>query len=160
MSHTELTGAFIEVVRVADPDGTPTKTTLSFTTDDVELTVDETEASTEKHSQRREIRARTYNTADVSVTSLVEPTLETLDEMGMIDTANDGKLQFDAASRTWDAVFFRVFEDESDANPVLVHRYDEVEWQLSDGLTYPSDFATAGMTGWIHGDIFLDYTEA
>lgn len=160
MATTELKGAFVEVVNVTDPDGTPSKTTLSFTTDDVELTIDETEASTEKHGQRRTIRSRTFNTAEVSITSLIEPTLETLDEMGLVDTANDGKIQWDAASRTWDALFLRVYDDESDADPQQVVRVDEVEWQISDGITYPSDFATAGLTGWIGGDIFLDYTEA
>lgn len=160
MTHTELTGAFIEVVRVTDPDGTPTKTTLSFTTDEVVLNVDEDEASTEKHSDRRRIRRRTYNEASVEVTSLIEPTLETLDETGLVDTANDGKLQFDADARTWDAAFIRVYEDAEDADPALVHRYDEVEWHMPDGISHPSDFSTAGLEGWIGGDIFLDYTEA
>lgn len=161
MATTELTGAFIELVRVTDIGTTnETKTVLSFTTDDVELTIDEEEASTNEHSRRRTVRKRTYNSAEVSISSLIEPTFETLDETGMIDTANDGKLQFDEASRTWEVLLLRVFDDEADASPAQVVRANDVEWQISDGITYPSDFATIGLTGWINGDIFLDYTEA
>jgi len=158
--NTQLTGAFIEVVSVTDPDGTATMTTLGFTTDDVELSIDEDEASADGHATRRRIRARTYNEAAVTFSSFVEPTLETLDELGIIDTANDGKLQFDTEARTTDALYLRVYQDEEDASPALTHRLDEVEFHLPDGVTYPSDFATMGLEGWIHGDIYLDYTEA
>lgn len=160
MTHTELSGAFLEIAKVTDPDGTsPTVVTLGFTTDDVVLSIDEDEASTEKHSDRRRLRRRTYNEAAITVTSLVEATLETLDETGIIDTASDGALQFDSTSRTWDACLVRVFENESDASPTLVHRFDEVEWHLPDGITHPSDFSTAGLEGWIHGAIKLDATD-
>lgn len=156
---TELTGAFVEIVKVTDIDSTPTKTTLGFTTDDVEFTIDEDEASADGHAQRRRIRARTYNEAAISISSFIEETVETLDETGLIDTDNDGKLQFSAGDRTWEACYLRIFENEGDADPTLVHRYDEVEWHMPDGITYPSDFATAGLEGWIHGDIFIDYDE-
>ncbi|WP_226040842.1 hypothetical protein [Natrinema sp. DC36] len=160
MATNKLTGAFVEIVKVTDPDGTATKTTLSFTTDDVEMTVDEDSATADGHADRRRIRSRTYNEAAVSLSSFIEPSMETLEEIGLIDPDNDGKLQFDAESRTWDACFLRVYKNEEDTDPALVHRYDEVEWHMPDGVTYPSDFATAGIEGWIHGDIFLDYTEA
>ena len=145
---------------VTDPDGAPTTTVLGFTTDDVELSVDEDEASAEGHASRRRIRSRTYNEAALTFSSFVEGTMETLDQLGIIDTANDGKLQFTEDARTADAIFLRVFDDEEDAAPELVHRFDEVEFHVPDGVTYPSDFATMGLEGWIHGDIYLDYAEA
>jgi hypothetical protein len=159
MSTTELSGAFLEIVKVTDPDGTASVVTLGFTTDDVEVSVSEDEASAEGHSDRRRKRRRTYNEVELTVSSFVEPTLETLDEAGIIDSANSGALQFDTESRTWDACLIRVYEDEEDASPALIHRFDEVEWSMPDGLTYPSDFATAGLTGWVHGSVQLDATD-
>lgn len=159
MAKTELTGAYAEIVKVTDPDGTATKTTLSFTTDDIELSIEEEEVSVNKHGENRTIRARQYNTADLTFSSLIEPTLETLDETGIADMGNDGKLLFENDGRTWDACFVRIFDSEGATTPDLVYRFDEVEWQM-DGITLPADFATSGMTGWIHGDIYLDYTES
>ena len=156
MTHTELSGAFLEIAKVDDPDGSPTVTVLGFTTDDVEIAVDEDEASAEGHSDRRRIRRRTYNEASVTVSRFIEETVETWNETGFIDTTDQGSVQFNASLRTWDACLVRVYEEAEDASPTVVNRLDEVEWHMPDGVTYPSDMATTGMEGWIHGTIYLD----
>ena len=138
---------------------------LGVTTEDIEISIDEDTNDQELSTQRRRIRRRSYNEADVEVESLIASDLEALDKTGIVDVEDNGKVVFDEDSRTWDeGALLRVYDGVDDVaeaantDAVQVVKLETVEWS-SDGVDYSDDFVTTGLEGMIHGDIYLDWTE-
>lgn len=139
---------------------------FGYTTEDVELEIEEDESSAEISTQRRRIRKRSYNEADLNVESLLGRELETLSEAGITDDDDNGRVVFDEASRTWeDGALIRVYEDVGnvadveDEDPEQVVLCENVEWELDGGVDYSDDFAIASLSAKIHEDIYLDWDE-
>ena len=160
-TRRELIGG--DVIEVVNQDSDET---FGATTNDIEIEIDEDEASQELSTQRRVVRRRTFNEANLNVDSVLTPDLETLSEAGVIDDSDNGKIVFGADDRTWeDGALLRVYNDVDDianvgsAEPEQVVLCEDVEWSFS-GIDYSDDFPTVTLEGAIHGDVYLDYDES
>lgn len=151
-----------DIIQVVDAD---TDEHLGVTTEDIELEIDEDDESQELSTQRRRIRKRSYNEANLNVESLLSSDLDAADKTGIIDADDNGKVVFDSESRTWDeGAILRVYDDvdsvadAADAEPEQVVKCETVEWS-TEGVDYSDEFATMALSGIIHGDIYLDWSE-
>lgn len=153
-----ISGDLIQVVNAG------TDEHLGATTEDIEIEIDEDTTDQELSTQRRRIRRRSYNEANVSVESLISSDLATLEETGIVE-GEDAKVVFDEESRTWEeGALFRVYDgvdnlaDAAAADADQIVKCEMVEWE-TDGIDYSDDFATFGLSGMVHKDIYLDWTE-
>lgn len=153
-----ISGDLIQVVN-ADTDEH-----LGATTEDIEIEIDEDTTDQELSTQRRRIRRRSYNEANVSVEALIASDLASLEETGIVE-GEDGKVVFDEDARTWDeGALLRVFDgidnvaEAASADADQIVKCEMVEWQ-TEGIDYSDDFATVSLVGMVHQDIYLDWTE-
>ena len=155
-----ISGDLLQIVNAED-DGH-----LGYTTEDIELEIEEDEADAELSTQRRRIRRRTYNEANLQVESLLSSDLDALDKTGIVDAEDEAKLVFGEDERTWEeGALVRVYdgidnvEDAAEDDADQVVKCEVVEWS-TEGIDYSEEFATADLQGMIHGDIYLDHDEA
>lgn len=138
---------------------------LGVTTEDIEIEIDEDTTDQEVSTQRRRIRRRSYNEANLNVGSLISSDEEVLAKTGIIDPDDNGRVIFDEESRTWeDGALLRIYdgienvEDAADVEPDQVVLCEDVEWSTS-GIDYSGDFVEVELEGMIHGDIYTQYDE-
>ncbi|GGL55161.1 hypothetical protein [Halocalculus aciditolerans] len=145
---SELTGAFIEIAKVTDLGATgESETVVGNTTADVSISKDQTNSETNKHSQRRSVRTKTYNTLDIEVPALLVPGASQLETMGVVDS--DGE---EIYGDVWDACRIHIYDKEpaTASSPAQTFEFENVEWDWSE-ISLPEDYGEISFTGWVHG---------
>lgn len=167
-NQAEVEGDLVYVMHVDDSGASPVRTVLALTTkDSISFETSEEESSINLSSERRSRRYRTHNTATLSVESLIAVDLEAAEQIGFVDTADDGKLLFDNDSRRWGPANDEYLEvgygpDDDDttfANLELVHRFEDVE-AVNPTIEMGNNPPLLAWDFWIKGDIYLDWTDA
>lgn len=167
-NQAEVEGDLVYVMHVDDSGASPVRTVLALVTkDDVNFETDEEENSINLASERRSRRYRTHNTATLSVQSLIAVDLEAMSQLGLVDTAADGELQFDNTSRRWlpsndeylEVGYGPDDDDTTYANLELVHRFEDVE-VVNPTIDIGANPPLLAFDFWVNGTVYLDWTDA
>lgn len=137
----KLTGAYIDIYKVADPDGTPVYTLLAVTKDDVDLAMNPEMREVTIHNESRKTKKATHDAPVLSLAGLAVSSLGALSTLGVQFTdGGDEKLRGFVPAGL-EAVEFRVFENDGDVTPKTTMTCLDVQVMLNN-LTYPTeDFA-------------------
>lgn len=165
-TETELSGQLVDVIHVDNSGTDPERTVLALATkDDLSVGVDESTEDFDTAIERRTRRNRTSNTIDIEVTQAISTDLAALDTLGVVDTENEGALDFSDAARDLgtDAYLELGFHaDEldysTDPGPSdydQLHRADDVETML-DGIDPSAVPPTVSLVFMIEGEYKMD----
>lgn len=144
-----LSGAFIEIHKVVDPDGTPVETKIAETRDDIDIGLDVGEASGRAHGERTVQRTPVSATQTFGFNGFVVDDHANLTALGILES---GKIRPWSKAKL-EAIRLKVFARDGDAAASQMWLLRDVELILSNVNFAQDDYATFEAEAWVNGTI-------
>lgn len=149
----KLTGAFIELHKVDDWEGTETETKIGETLDDVEIDGSPETAETKPHGSGRRDAKGIGDAPELSFNGLIVSTLDAWDTIGWVDSNNEVPRHHTRLGGTSPALRLKVFADEGDTTPTQEWAFEDPLFLLNNWSFPQEDFATWEATAVLEGRI-------
>lgn len=146
---TALSGAYVDIAIVTGYDTVDeAETIIGQTTEDIEIERDTDTAEWQEHGNKQTQRTELFEAADMSFSMIITDDQQNLKDAGIVD-ATTGRIQ---TGVTHEAVYVKVFTDETATTPSAVYEMLDVQFNYETTSLPLDGIGMVEVTGWINGE--------